>query len=121
MANCACPACISLGVERACSMSRLVNHAADTHAQVVASKFEYVVTCQIYGKLSSAKPGSADRWKGDGIDQLRRQFSRNLRVGYVDTQKKKEEEEEEEEEEFFSCLLGIDPISDADRMLFKVK
>jgi hypothetical protein len=54
--------------------------------QVVASKFEYVLTCQIYGKLSKAKPGSADRWKGDGIDELRKQFSRNLRVGYVDTQ-----------------------------------
>ena len=53
---------------------------------MVASKFEYVVTCQIYGKLSAAKPGSADRWKADGIDALRRQFARNLRVGYVDTQ-----------------------------------
>ena len=85
---------------------------AYTHVQVVASKFEYVVTCQIYGKLSTAKPGSADKWKGDGIDELRRQFSRNLRVGYVDTQK---------DGQVFSCLLGIDPISDADRMLFKVK
>ena len=78
---------------------------------MVASKFEYVVTCQIYGKLSSAKPGSADKWKGDGIDELRKQFSRNLRVGYVDTQA---------DGQVFSCLLGIDPISGADRTLFKV-
>ena len=27
---------------------------------------------QIYGKLSTAKPGSADKWKGDGLDALRR-------------------------------------------------
>ena len=104
--------CMSrLHIFRRGTRSQQVNHAAHTHAQVVASKFEYVVTCQIYGKLSSAKPGSADKWKGDGIDELRKQFSRNLRVGYVDTQA---------DGQVFSCLLGIDPISGADRTLFKV-
>ena len=100
-----------------------VEHAY-THVQVVASKFEYVVTCQIYGKLKAPKPDlrvkdrmkdeirmKDDLYKAKGIDDLRKQFSRNLRVGYVDTQA---------DGQVFSCLLGIDPISGADRTLFKV-
>ena len=87
----------------------------------VSAKFEYVITCQIYGELSTAltKPNPKKTpqercdmlHKAQCIDELRRQFSRNLRVGYVDTQV---------DGQVFSCLLGIDPISGADRTLFKV-
>ena len=93
-------------------LARLEGVPEEEIEMVVSSKFEYVVTCQIYGKLASAKPGSDDKWKGDGIDELRRQFARNMRVAYVDTQA---------DGQVFSCLLGIDPISGADRTLFKVK
>ena len=72
---------------------------------------------QIYGKLSTAKPGSADKWKGDGIDALRREFPRNLRVAYVDTKK----DPDTQKDVVFSCLVGVDPVSGEDRTLFKVK
>ena len=74
-------------------------------------------TSQIYGKLSTAKPGSADKWKGDGIDALRREFPRNLRVAYVDTKK----DPDTQKDVVFSCLVGVDPVSGEDRKLFKVK
>ena len=45
----------------------------------VGQKFEYVVTCQIYGRLQlSSKPG--DRWKAQCIDALRHEFAHNLKV-----------------------------------------
>ena len=73
------------GVE-ASDDARLEGVAEDDLETVIASKFEFVVTCQIYGKLKAGKPGSDDAWKAASIDKLRSKYAHNLRVAYVDTQ-----------------------------------
>ena len=71
-------------------LARLEGVAEEEVEAVVASKFEYVVTCQIYGKLKSGMSSKetvrqeADRWKAASIDALRHQFASNLSVAYVD-------------------------------------
>ena len=56
-------------------LARLEGVPEDDLEMVVASKFEYVVTCQIYGKLKAAKRGSEESAKADAIDELRRQYA----------------------------------------------
>ena len=101
-------------------LARLEGVPEDDVEMVVASKFEFVVTCQIYGKLKfglNGKPPSADdKQKAESIDALRKQFARNLRVAYVDQAK-----DENGKDEFYSVLLGVDPQTFEDRVLFKVK
>ena len=94
-------------------LARLEGVPEEEIEYIVASKFEYVVTCQIYGKLRAAKKGSEDCWKADGIDMLRQQFTRNLRIAYVDTSGS--------DGHTYSVLLGVDPVSGEDRVLFKVR
>ena len=50
---------------------------------LVASKFEFVVTCQIYGKLK-ASSRKDEQWKAQCIDDLRHRFAANLRIAYVE-------------------------------------
>ena len=69
---------------------------------LVGAKFEYLCTCQIYGKLKASSK-AADLWKARGIDELLRQFSPHLKVGYVEGPVK-----EADGDAFYSCLLGID-------------
>eukprot|EP00239_Pterosperma_sp_CCMP1384_P008580 CAMPEP_0197857878 /NCGR_PEP_ID=MMETSP1438-20131217/31299_1 /TAXON_ID=1461541 /ORGANISM="Pterosperma sp., Strain CCMP1384" /LENGTH=305 /DNA_ID=CAMNT_0043473869 /DNA_START=18 /DNA_END=931 /DNA_ORIENTATION=- len=77
---------------------------------VVDTKFEYIVSCQIYGKLkTSDKP--VDRWKAQSIDELRRQFPRSLKVAFI----------HQEGKDFYSMLLGVDPESGEDTIIYKVK
>ena len=64
-------------------LARLEGVPEEEVEAVVGQKFEYVVTCQIYGRLQlSSKPG--DRWKAQCIDALRRQFAANLKIAYVE-------------------------------------
>ena len=96
-------------------LARLEGLAEEEIEMTVACKFEYVVTCQIYGRLKAAKPGSEDAWKAAAIDKLRQQYSHNLRVAYVDGDLKKPEDG------FYSILLGVEPGTGRDRVLYKVK
>ena len=79
--------------------------------EVVDSKFEYLVTCQIYGKMKNSDVAS-DQFKAQSIDALRSQFPRSLRVAYV--------EHDEAKSSFSSVLLGCSP-SDPNLMLYKIQ
>lgn len=64
-------------------LARLEGVGEEEVEALVASKYEYVVTCQIYSKLRcSSNP--ADQWKAQCIDELRFQFAANLRIAYID-------------------------------------
>ena len=101
--------------------ARLEGMHEDEIEAVVASKFEYVVTCQIYGKLKAGKPGSDDLWKAQCIDQLLDEFSGNLRIAYVDTVKPVAGDGSKLPDRFYSLLLGVDPMSKKPEVRYKVK
>jgi len=82
---------------------------------LVAHKFEYVVSCQVYGKQRRATSGP-DVQKADAIDQLRRQYADNLRIAFVDDK----EAEPQENPHFSSVLLGVDDEG-TDACLYKVR
>ena len=78
---------------------------------LVASKFEYVVTCQIYSRQQREDPE-----KAKAIDEMRRTYADNLRIAYVDDDKA-----EKDEPYFSSVLLGVEAETDADITLAKVR
>ena len=97
-------------------LARLEGVPEEEVEAVVGQKFEYVVTCQIYGRLQlSSKPG--DRWKAQCIDALRRQFAANLKIAYVEGPVK----QPGEPDAYYSVLLGMDVLSGDDRVLSKVR
>ena len=97
-------------------LARLEGVPEEEVEAVVGQKFEYVVTCQIYGRLQlSSKPG--DRWKAQCIDALRRQFAANLKIAYVEGPVK----QPGELDAYYSVLLGMDVLSGDDRVLSKVR
>eukprot|EP00966_Prymnesium_polylepis_P109321 2530843-Prymnesium_polylepis.1 len=82
---------------------------------LVRSKFEYVVTSQIYFKLKSS-PKADDNWKAQAIDELRNTFPAHLKVAYVEGDPAKPNQP------FYSVLLGVDekaPEGSRDRVLYK--
>ena len=83
---------------------------------VVGQKFEYVVSCQIYNQLRASNEPLA-RWKAQCIDALRHEFAQNLRVAFVDRTR----DAGSKADEYASVLLGVDPISGEEQVLFKVK
>jgi hypothetical protein len=87
---------------------------------VVASKFEYVITCQIYAKLRDSKKED-DRWKARCIDELRRQFAANLKIAYVETVKVPDAATGKDVDRHYSVLLGVDPASMESEVRYKVK
>ena len=91
-------------------LARLEGVAEEEVEAVVGAKFEYVVACQQYGKMKRSKKAD-DRWKALCVDDLRHEFAANLRVAYV----------EDEDGVFYSILLGVDPLTDEERTLFKVR
>ncbi|KAL3933383.1 MAG: hypothetical protein SGPRY_000300 [Prymnesium sp.] len=81
----------------------------DEIEELVSSKFEHVVSCQVYDQL---KHGSwEDQFKAESIDQLRKEFPRHLRVAFV----------ERSEGLWYSVLLGVDPETTEEKVLFKVQ
>eukprot|EP00966_Prymnesium_polylepis_P109320 2530842-Prymnesium_polylepis.1 len=74
---------------------------------LVCSKFEYMVTSQIYFKLKNSAKAD-DNWKAQAIDELRNTFAANLKVAYVEGDAGKQNEA------FHSVLLGVDENADAD-------
>ncbi|KAL1498898.1 hypothetical protein AB1Y20_013420 [Prymnesium parvum] len=79
---------------------------------LVASKFEYIVSCQVYMQLKKSKKWE-DEWKAECIDELRYSFPEHLRVAYVHKDAKTGS--------YFSVLLGVDADSREEQVLFKVK
>ena len=97
-------------------LARLEGVPEEEVEAVVGQKFEYVVSCQIYNKLR-ASSGVLDRWKAQCIDALRHEFAPNLKVAFVDAARARAGAAEE----FSSVLLGVDPVSGKEQVLFKVK
>ena len=64
-----------------------------------------------------------DRWKAQCIDALRHEFAHNLKVAYVDATRARPGvlTRTGAAEEFSSVLLGVDPLSGDEQVLYKVK
>ena len=64
-----------------------------------------------------------DRWKAQCIDALRHDFAHNLKVAYVDATRARPGvlTRTGAAEEFSSILLGVDPLSGDEQVLYKVK
>ena len=95
---------------------------------VVASKFEYVVTCQIYAKLKDTKSSKDDQWKAKCIDELRHKYPANLRIAYVETVKAigaaagiGGKSGRLAKDRSYSVLLGVDPVTHQEEVRYKVK
>ena len=82
---------------------------------LVASKFEYVVSCQIYGKQRRSQ-NAADLQKADAIDALRREYAANLRIAYVD-----DPQADADQPYFASVLLGVEEETHDDHVMYKVR
>ena len=96
-------------------LAALEGTPADQVEALVNLKFSEVVTAQIYGKhRKSTKPDEVQR--ADDIDSLRRQFSANLRVAFVE-----EEAAADGSSRFASVLLGVDTVTKKDVVCYKVK
>jgi hypothetical protein len=96
-------------------LARLEEFDEEEVEWLVATKFEYVVTCQIYGKQRRATKGP-DVQKANAIDKLRRQFAANLRIAFVD-----DPQAEAEQPYFSSVLLGIEDGTGRDVTLCKIR
>ena len=79
--------------------------AACSLEALVGAKFEYLCTCQIYGKLKKSKK-SDDVWKAVSIDELRHKYPVNLKIAYVETVSRKEQGKSDLN---YSVLLTVDP------------
>ena len=95
--------------------ARLEGMPEEDIEMTIATKFEFVMTCQIYGKLKGGAPGSDEAQKAEAIDELRRQHAHNLRLAYVEGDVKKAEEG------FFSVLRAIHPVTGEDLVLYKIR
>ena len=91
-------------------LARLEGVPEEELEALVSSKFEFVVTCQIYGKLKSSSKKD-DLYKAQCIDDLRHRFAANLKIAYVETVGK----------DNWSVLLGVDPKTHQEQVLYKVK
>ena len=97
-------------------LARLEDISEEEIEWLVATKFEYVVACQIYGKQRRSQ-NQADVDKADAIDKLRRTYAANLRIAFVDDP----EAEGARNPHFSSVLLAIEPESQRDLVLYKVR
>jgi hypothetical protein len=89
---------------------------------LVASKFQYLVTCQIYDKLQNSS-SRADQWKAEAIDLLRMRFPRHLRIAYVEYDEARGVHSSVllGPEPTAAALDGASPAAGAGRVLYKVK
>ena len=96
-------------------LARLEGVPEEELEALVSSKFEFVCTCQIYGQLKSSKK-SDDLWKAQCIDDLRHRFAANLKIAYVETVGS-----DPKTITYWSVLLGVDPKTHQEQVLYKVK
>ena len=109
--------------------------ADDEIETLVASKFEYVVAAQVYGKLSSPDATAEERWKAACIDELRHRFAANLKIAYVQGHDRYERKGghgngshldanaawRKTGYDYFSMLAVVDPTTHEESVLYKVK
>jgi 1,3-beta-glucan synthase len=75
--------------------------------RLVTHKFEYVVTCQVFGRMRQAAPGTMDRAKATEIERLIKRH-RDLKICFVDMPRQDVGEDNKSYNGFASCLVGID-------------
>ena len=95
-------------------LARLEGHDDEATERLVRSKFEFLVSAQIFGKQRSAEPESIDRFKANAIEELIQEFT-DLKVCFVHVPTNPKEED------FASCLIGRDPETGRCRVDFRVK
>lgn len=78
-------------------LARLEGYDEDHIERLVHDKFEYLVSCQVYGRMLSAPMGSADRQKAEDINELIFKHP-ELRVCFV----------QNDADRFSSCLIGCE-------------
>ncbi len=95
-------------------LARLEGYDDATAELLVRSKFEFLVSAQIFGKQRLAPPGSLDKFKADAIEELIKDH-RDLKVCFVHVPL------DPLTEDFASCLIGRDATSGECRVDFKIK
>lgn len=95
-------------------LARLEGHAEEEVEILVRSKFEFLVSCQIYGRMRQAPPGSQDRFKAEAIEELILSEP-DLRVCFVHVPK------DPSQEDFASCLVGVDLATKRCHVAYRVK
>ena len=89
--------------------------------RLVSHKFEYVVTCQVFGRMRQAAPGTIDRAKATEIERLIKSH-RDLKVCFVDMPRQNVQEDAKNFNGFASCLVGIDEENEGNlHLTFKVR
>ena len=113
-------------------LAKLEGIPADDAACLANSKFEYIVTCQMYGVMKTSKDPSM-KMKASQIDALRAQYPESLRIAYVELPVDDEQPEVRSSRDavgcspnsFFSVLMGwrkaAIPGEYHDCMLYKVR
>ena len=93
-------------------LARLEGRSTEEAKRIAARRFQYVVACQIYGKLRQS-PKPDDQWKAACIDALRQEYPACMNVAYVDAEGPLKGP--------FSVLLAVDPKTGGDKVMYKVK
>ena len=94
-------------------LARLEGYEEAEIEMLVQDKFEYLVSCQVYGNMLNAPLGSENRRKAGDIDELILSHP-ELRVCFVQVKS-------ERDAEFASCLVGCDRESRVLSMACKVE
>ena len=84
-------------------LARAEGYDEDQVEVIVREKFEYLVSCQVYGRMLSAPEGSPDRQKAEDINQLILRHP-ELRVCFVQMPSEKADS-------YASCLVSCDALS----------
>ena len=95
-------------------LARLEGHAEDEVEALVRSKYEFLVSAQIFGTQRSARPGTLERFKAQAIEELI-VSNRDLRVCFVHVP------EDPSVEDYASCLIGVDESTGKCKIDYRVK
>ena len=95
-------------------LARLEGHAEDEIESLVRSKYEFLVSAQIFGTQRSARPGTLERFKAQAIEELI-VSNRDLRVCFVHVPT------DPSIEDYASCLIGVDESTGKCKIDYRVK
>jgi len=95
-------------------LARLEGHAEDEIEALVRSKYEFLVSAQIFGTQRSARPGTLERFKAQAIEELI-VSNRDLRVCFVHVPT------DPSIEDYASCLIGVDESTGKCKIDYRVK
>ena len=116
--------------------ARLEGLTAEQVDSLVAEKFQMVVSCQVYGSLRESKQSDM-KWKAKCIDELRHRFPTHLKLAYIQGQEDHDGNGAQDWARrksamagggkqaavynYYSILLGVDPSTHEEQVLYKVK